>query len=232
MQFSGAIFVIIMQLKKIFLETSLLPQLISFYRDVLEMDVHIREENKCFIVTPGSLLVFQQTLNNISPYYHFAFNIPFNKVEEAQQWLNPRVELLWIREYNGTIAEFTNWNARSVYFYDPAGNIVELIGRADLNDATDEPFSSKLFYNVSEAGVVISQKRYRKQVNELMHQYQLSYFEKQKPLEHFCAIGDNHGLLICVPEARNWYPTDDKPAEIFPMRLQISIPGADLELQF
>ena len=64
-------------------------------------------------------LIFQQTNNPEKPFYHFAFNIPSNKIDEAFQWLKDKVEILWIDEYKNYIAEFTAWNARSVYFMDP-----------------------------------------------------------------------------------------------------------------
>ena len=58
------------------------------------------------------------------PFYHYAINIPANKIEEAKDWLSNRVRLLWMEDYKDDIADFVNWHAKSIYFYDPAGNIV------------------------------------------------------------------------------------------------------------
>ena len=35
-----------------------------------------------------------------------------------------KVPLIWINDYNSEIADFVNWHAKSIYFFDPAGNIV------------------------------------------------------------------------------------------------------------
>ena len=50
---------------------------------------------------------------------------------------------VWMEDYEDDIANFVNWHAKSVYFFDPAGNIVELIARFDLDNKTSETFSSR-----------------------------------------------------------------------------------------
>ncbi len=62
---------------------------------------------------------------------------------------------MWIDDDKSFIADFIDWHARSVYFFDPAGNIVELIARDDLNDVADGAFSSRQFRNISETGLVL-----------------------------------------------------------------------------
>ena len=86
-------------------------------------------------VTAGkSSLIFEEADAGVNPFYHFAFNIPSNKFEEAFEWMRQKVELLWLDDYKGYVADFVNWHAKSFYFVDPAGNILELISRFDLND--------------------------------------------------------------------------------------------------
>ena len=95
------------------------------------------------VATAGkSKLIFEETDIDVNPYYHFAFNIPSNKFEEAFEWMKQKVELLWLEDYKSYIADFVNWHAKSFYFLDPAGNILELIARFDLNDTVEEKFSS------------------------------------------------------------------------------------------
>jgi hypothetical protein len=221
-----------MWLKKVKLQTTDISSLKNFYSKTLELKVD-ELEGSIFIHTQLSQLLFETVNNGSNPFYHFAFNIPFNKVEEAENWLKSRVELIWLEDYNSFIAEFVNWNARSLYFYDPAGNIVELIGRADLNDITDEPFSSNHFRNISEIGLVIPKLYFEEEINQIMRHHQLQYFTKQKPAKQFCAIGDDQGLFICVPEGRDWYPTLNNPSAIFPMELKFESDGNkySLELQ-
>jgi hypothetical protein len=122
------------------------------------------------------------------------------------------------------VADFKDWYAQSVYFYDPAGNILELIARFDLDNKTDEPFSSSQFLSISETGLVFKESELDNKTNKLLQQYQLSYFDKQPPLPQFKAVGDDEGLFIIVPENRNWFPTS-KPAGIFPMEIEFENKG-------
>ncbi len=219
-----------MWLKEVKLQTTDIPSLRKFYGKTLGLRIG-EKDSSVLIHTQHTNLVFEKAKRDINPSYHFAFNIPFNKVEEAENWLKNRVELIWLEDYNSYVAEFVNWNARSLYFYDPAGNIVELIGRADLNDITDEPFSSNHFRNISEIGLVLPKFYFEEEIKQIMGHHQLQYFTKQKPAKHFSAIGDDQGLFICVPEGRDWYPTVNKPAAIFPIKLKFESSGNDFTLE-
>ena len=122
-------------------------------------------------------------------HYHFAFNIAPNRVEAAHTWLRERVEILKGPDGNELI-EFADWNAKSLYFLDPAGNVAEFIARRALPD------SEELILCVSEVGVVGME-------HELL---------SQKPYlgmtsDSFVARGDEEGMLIIVKEARPWFPT-------------------------
>ncbi|HET6723183.1 MAG TPA: hypothetical protein VFH07_10555 [Chitinophagaceae bacterium] len=213
-----------MILQEIRLQTNRLFPLYHFYKNVLELPVTDDSDTHFTIDTGLSKLIFEKTKDPLSyPNYHFAFNIPSNRIQEAHDWLKERTELLWIDDYKSYIADFTNWNAKSVYFLDPAGNIAELIARADLNDIIDEPFSSRHIRNVSEIGLVFPEKGFQRSVEQLLKDHNLEYFSKQPPLEKFCAIGNDEGLFIIVPENRSWYPCKDKPAAIFHMRISFMV---------
>jgi hypothetical protein len=187
--------------------------------------------NELQIRTRDSLLRFEKSIASDDPYYHFAFNIPSNKIEEAYIWLKQRVKLLWIEDYRNFIADFSRWHAKSLYFIDPGGNVAEFISRSDLKDIAEESFSASLIRNVSEIGLVFPAFSFDEQVNQFLSIWNLSYFIKQKPLEEFRAIGDDEGLFICVPEQRSWYPLKDKPAFIFPMELQVKTLSKEFLLQ-
>ena len=217
-----------MHLREISLQTKNITALSDFYASVLGLPVF--EDSKRITVTAGSTtLHFDATIDS-KPFYHFAFNIPSEKIEEAARWLQGKVELLWIDEYQSEIAEFSTWNARSVYFFDPAGNIVEFIARAELNDHPTEPFSAAQIRSVSEIGLVLPFEMFDQKVNDLMQRFQLKYFSKQPPMKHFRAIGDDEGLFIVVPENRNWYPTNIA-AGIFPLDVKFINEGKELELR-
>ena len=218
-----------MQIKKLILQTSALKELTDFYIKRIELPVELSGESEIKIKTGSTELVFQQSTSGI-PFYHFAINIPANKIEEAKSWLKERVELIWIEQYKSDISDFTGWHAQSVYFDDPAGNILELIARFDLDNKTDRPFSSAQFLSVSEVGLVFKEDEFDKRTENLLQRYQLSYFDKQPPLPQFRAVGDDEGLFVMVPEKRNWFPTS-KPAGIFPMEIGFENEGRKYELR-
>ena len=206
-----------MLLKKIQLQTKNLSALYNFYKDVLELNTFYSGKKSITVSAGKSVLIFEETNGDVNPFYHFAFNIPSNKFEEAFEWMKQKVELLWLDDYKSYIADFVNWHAKSFYFLDPAGNILELISRFDLNDIIEEPFSSAHIRNISEIGLVFSKETFQKDVEQLLLQYPLPYFDKQPPLSQFKAIGNDEGLFIIVPENRIWFSTKNTTAQIFPI---------------
>jgi hypothetical protein len=218
-----------MEITQVILQSSSLKEITGFYGGLLELPVEQNKNNTGTNIGIGSTrLVFQQA-TAADPFYHFAINIPANKIDEAMQWLRQRVELIWLDDYNSYIADFTNWHAKSVYFYDPAGNIVELIARFDLHNTSPLDFSAAQFLSVSELGIVFKAGELDTGTENLLKQHRLNYFDKQAPLPQFKAIGDDQGLFIVVPENRNWYPTKKK-AGIFPMTIEFDNKGSSYVL--
>lgn len=141
------------------------------------------------------------------------------------------MELLWIEDYKNVVADFVNWNARSVYFFDAAGNIVELIARSDLHNETAAPFSSKQFLSISEIGLVFLPDEIETRTANLLEQYSLSFFDKQPPFSHFKAVGDDEGLFIVVTEHRAWYPTT-KHSGVYPVEITFTQKGQTHHARF
>ena len=76
-----------MLLKKIILQTKNIDELHAFYKNVLQFKV-VRSDPESIIINAGiTTLVFEKTKGLEKPFYHFAFNIPSNKFEEAFEWL-------------------------------------------------------------------------------------------------------------------------------------------------
>jgi len=212
-----------MRVEKLVLQTCYLKTLEEFYSSLLELPVQEISGKEIVVKIGNTDLVFVGTSEK-EPFYHFAINIPANKIEEAKTWLSKRVALLWMADYNSDVDDFVNWREKSIYFYDPGGNILELIARFDLANETDEPFSSRQFLSISEVGLVLNQETFESKTTQLLENCSLSYFVKQPPLPQFRAVGNDEGLFIVVPENRNWYPTD-KPAGIFAMSVQFENDG-------
>jgi hypothetical protein len=207
-----------MYLKEIKLYTAHLQELFYFYYETLGLNCELTG-NELQIRTRDSLIRFEKSVADNDPYYHFAFNIPSNEIEEAYIWLKESIKLLWIEDYKSFIEDSAA--GMQNHFIDPGGNVAEFISRFDLCDIAEESFSAALIRNVSEIGLVFPATSYNEQVNQLQSAWSPSYFIKQKPLAEFRAIGDDEGLFICVPEHRSWYPLKDKPAFLYPMEVQV-----------
>ena len=219
-----------MLLKEIKLQTSHLFALHDFYTEVLELPT-TSKDGSLAVIAGKSVLIFEEPEADINPFYHFAFNIPSNKFEEAFQWMKQKVELLWLNDYKSYVADFVNWHAKSFYFLDPAGNILELIARFDLNDSVKEQFSSVHIRNISEIGLVLPADSFQTEVDKLMLQYPVPYFDKQPPLPQFKAIGDDEGLFIIVPENRIWFSTKNTAAKLFAIEINFLQHNVLLELK-
>jgi len=203
-----------MQIKEIMLFTNKLNDLKKFYNETLEMDLLSANENSFTVGTSLSKITFQNANETENPFYHFAFNIPENKLSEAKEWLRGRTELL---NLNGEDEfDFKTWNAHSVYFFDPAGNVVELIARHNLKNGSKEKFTGKSLLCISEAGIVTDDvgNFYAK----LNASFNIPIFSGD--LKIFTAAGDDNGLFIIVPKGRHWFPTGIE-AEIFPVTIHI-----------
>ena len=148
--------------------------------------------------------------------YHLAFDIPNNQFQSATKWLKQRTQIA--SDVNGNTQFKTNeWNADNVYFYDPQGNILELIARHELENANENPFGPESLLCISEIGIA------SKDVPEM-----IAWFAKMLEVgtyksvsDTFAPIGDAHGLAIAVLEDRIWFPDTGIPAQILPTELTI-----------
>jgi len=150
--------------------------------------------------------------------YHVAFTIPTNQFAEAKTWLAQRVPL--ITDEAGTDAFFfSKWNAHALYFADPAGNVMELIARHTLPNATDRPFDVHNILTISEIGLATENVQettevLRATLGVTPHHIQGS--------DTFTALGDDHGLLIVVDQKRAWFPETGKTAGPMPVTATVA----------
>lgn len=199
----------------------------KFYNETLGFGI-IHESDQSVTFSAGlSTLIFKNG-NEKNPFYHFAFNIPSNKFEQAFTWANRKLELIPITP-NNTIADFKNWNAKAFYFYDNNQNIVEFIARFDLSDQSVKDFEGSSISSISEIGLVVDNAKTYSQL--LLKEHNLNFFSRQPPQDDFVAIGDDNGLFILVNNKRNWYPTS-KPSAKYWTALKIEQNGkvTDIEM--
>jgi catechol-2,3-dioxygenase len=216
-----------MKLEHIQIQSNNIQQTALFYQDVLELPIIEKKTNSITIKAGNSLLEFVENAT-FKSIYHFAFNIPENKLDEAIQWCKSKVDLIVIEDEN-VITNFENWNANAVYFYDNNGNLLEFIARHDLENSQTETFSSKSILNISEIGIV--NENPLELGKQLVAKHGLEFFSKNANSELFAAIGDDEGLLIMVKPNRNWYPTQT-PSESNKTGITLKNNEISIALQF
>ncbi|MFQ6601084.1 VOC family protein [Flavobacterium sp. C3NV] len=216
-----------MKLAHIQIQSSDIQQTATFYKDILELHIIEKTKESVSIQAGDSVLEFVEN-PEFKSIYHFAFNIPENKLDEAINWCKSKVDLIFIEDQK-VITNFENWNANAVYFYDNNGNLLEFIARHDLDNAQTEAFSSKAILNISEIGIV--NENPLALGKQLIAQHGLEFFSKNANSELFAAVGDDEGLLIMVKPNRNWYPTQT-PSESNKIEVRIENKGNKIELNF
>lgn len=155
------------------------------------------------VVIGYSILKFQYR-RHATPY-HIAFHIPDKQEEIALKWVKARVSVL--KSNGDEIVDFSNWNAKSLYFYDADKNILEFIARRDFYKPDSGLFSKKSLIGISEVG--LATKNIEEKYELLKKNFGVEVFDGN--FEKFCAIGDDEGLLITInAELKDWFPTNDK----------------------
>ncbi|WP_318308275.1 VOC family protein [Flagellimonas crocea] len=192
-----------MKIQELKIYTADLSKQMDFYANILGLPLVEKGESEAAFQIGRSLLRLKES-DKFQPY-HFAINIPSHAEEHALDWLKSRVKVL--KEGEKEIQNFDSWNARAIYFYDQDNNIVELIARKNLQYQSMGPFNEDSLLEISEIGVP---------VNDIKSAYQqlTTIVELEKydgDYEKFCAIGDEHGLFICInKQSKDWFPTGDK----------------------
>jgi catechol 2,3-dioxygenase-like lactoylglutathione lyase family enzyme len=123
------------------------------------------------------------------------------------------------RDDGETVFPFDFWDARAVYFHDPAGNIVELIahaGMAERGAAGD--FSAAELAGLSEVGIVVDDPAAA--VATLERELGLELWSGDAAQLAF--VGAKAHTLILAPPGRGWLPTG-RPAE--PHAATVSLSG-------
>lgn len=205
-----------MHFTSVILNTPQLEEQYNFYCGQLGLPV-VEYESGFFSVDAGdTILGFTAATAPEPTPNHFAFNVFPPALQDLQAYL-PSRNIKPIITDNILIHDFVNWNAKAIYFSDADNNIVECIARYNLFEpAPDQDFTPADICNISEVGIVADDlagfiQIFQEQTGE-------STWKEYGP--DFKAVGDEHGLLICVPPGRPWFPTT-VPAKALPMILSL-----------
>ncbi|WP_145320676.1 VOC family protein [Paenibacillus xylanexedens] len=202
-----------MMIEELQLYTARLEGLKHFYCDTLGMEVSSETDQGFNLQVGSTKIIFKQCETDHEPFYHVAWLIPTNRFKEAKQWAVSRVVLS--REDDRDETYSANWDSHSVYFEDPAGNIIELIAHHRIQNESDHDFSTKDILQVCEIGLVTDDVM--STVNELQ---QIGLERWGEVSDTFAPVGDVHGLFIVVKKERTWFFSTQK-AQIYPLEVSI-----------
>lgn len=206
-------------LRQLLLRSRHIPEQETYYREVLRVPVERNPKDHLVVTLGSSTLEFMPHTGPDDPFYHVAFTIPENQLDAARQWLEPRCPILPINSRGDEIMHFRNWNAHSIFFHDPAGNILEFIAHHDLANAVDGAFDESRIQYISEIGVVVPDVAAFEQ--EMNGRFGLTPYRGHSPA--FSPLGDIGGLLITVQEGRIWLPKATKQAAtVYPTDISLA----------
>jgi catechol-2,3-dioxygenase len=179
----------------------------TFYGKTLDLGLAANRADRFAVTAGDTRLTFVQTSDTNEgrpPFYHFAFNIPENKIVNALEWLKPRTPLLAIPEanraagYPSEVVDYRHWNAHSIFFLDPAGNVVEFIARHDLKNGDKHPFGFTDILYASEIGLIVDDVAAT--TAALKDIAGMTAYKGAS--DQFTAMGDEYGLLLVMKRGR------------------------------
>jgi hypothetical protein len=184
-----------------------LAEMKAFYGKTLDLGVRDERADRFTVDAGETRLTFvhdAQIVDGRAPFYHFAFNIPENKIVQALAWQKARTPLLPIPERNRAagmppeVVDYRHWNAHSIFFQDPAGNVVEYIARHDLKNGDPHPFSWGDILYASEIGLIVDDVA----ATSAALQDVAGLAPYKGASEGFTAMGDEYGLLLVMQRGR------------------------------
>lgn len=217
-----------MEIKELILQTNNISKTKHFYKNTIGFDILNETEKSITFLVGTSKLTFEIVEVKICPKYHFAFNIPSNKLVEALNCFSNKVDLI-PNGNNEYINDFKDWKANSIYFYDNNRNILELITRIDLNNSTEKHFSVDSILNINEIGIVVEFPI--ELGEEIIQKNNTNFFAKGPKRPDFVAVGNENGLFVISNHHRNWYPTQER-AEKQTVKAKVKIHDKEFDLIF
>jgi hypothetical protein len=179
----------------------------TFYGKTLDLGIAADRDDRFSVLAGDTRITFIKSNESVEgrpPFYHFAFNIPENKILKALEWQKARTPMLAIPEMNRAagfppeVVDYRHWNAHSIFFLDPAGNVVEYIARHDLTNGDAHPFGFTDILCASEIGLIVDDVAAT--AAALKDMTALSPYKGGD--DRFTAMGDEYGLLLVMKRGR------------------------------
>ena len=208
-----------MEIKTVVLFTKELVKMKKFYIDVLGFSLLNEDKNSFRIAVGTSELEFSSKEVEGNPYYHYAFNIPANKFCEAKSWAKERVSLL-VEEGEDEV-DFVHLPARALYFYDPAGNIVEFISRQSVSKDSKEAFSIKSLINISEISLTVDDAISAGEKLTVIGLTERDNNAISTNMLNFMGERKNGVFILLTQPGRKWF-FSDKIAATYPLEITLT----------
>jgi catechol 2,3-dioxygenase-like lactoylglutathione lyase family enzyme len=197
----------------------------EFYSEVLGFEL-IDNNRAYFTLQIGATtLKFQNRQKGIVTRYHFAIGIPKGSIEATKSLLENTIFLMLSPKTANEVFSNDNWNSKSIYFYDVAGNIVELIE----SNIDDSPFTEEdvPLLNICEIGVASSS--HLSLVEELKHLISIDSYDTN--FEETKYLGTANARFAFQDINTKWQPT---PFELEgqPFSCNIELNGDKITLLF
>lgn len=192
-----------MKITRLTLYSDVLDQQKVFYVDRFGFEL-INEDSDAFTIRSGwTEITF---IRSSTPHlYHYCFLIPTNKFSEAFDWTRKRVKIIQTSEVSFT-QHFDTWNADSFYFYDPSGNLAEMIVRYDLPYLSSSDFDSRQVLCLNEIGLPTANIK----TTSAYLQTQTNVESWKGDFDRFGTVGSQDGLFL-LPNynvKKTWFPTE------------------------
>ena len=172
-----------------------------FYVDTIGFSLISYSSTRLIMQGGLTRITFEQIENaQTRPFYHFAFNIPENKIQSAFEWQRKLTPIIHPSPTGplDEITHFPHWDAHSIFFLDPAGNLVEYIARHALDNSRKGPFTTQDILYASEIGFIANDV---KSTGDLLLKH-LKLKEYRPLTNNFWPIGDEHGLLLLIEKGK------------------------------
>lgn len=197
----------------VLLYTNKLKELRRFYMNVLELEISSSSEQSFSLPIGTTELTFKTSEQPC--FYHFAINIPGNQFSMLKHRIKERISIN--REGGRDEVYFSSFDADSMYFEDPAGNIIELIGRR-RRDLFGHPSFQEAFLNLSEVGVV---SPHLEKLSDEFQDIGLPLRGATLNKESVNFFGRDESFIVLVPPERKWY-FSTQISEVFPLEMRLS----------
>jgi len=191
-----------------------------FYCEQMGFSLVKGTEDYFTIAVGESEMTFKKVSSHIQKQYHFALNIPCNLFQQAKDWANDRVGLLFSEGQDEVYFQFLK--AYSCYFYDPEGNIVEFISRQEVNQKLHATtFSIDQVLHIGEINLTTDDiLAVARELNEYGIKPINNNNIQQESLNFLGNYEDGANILV-GPSDRPWY-FSDKIAQVSPICIEIN----------